>query len=117
MGGPSRILGVAVVALLAVIGCDREEFQPAVFLDGQLDFKFLSGWIGANLMPVTPPDPFDASVLVEVTNLTSDPISEVTLPWADVFDVASAQKLGRIEFSTEWKGHLRLLADHGTTRR
>ncbi len=72
----------------------------------QLDFKFLSGSIGANLMPIVPPDPISATVVVEVSNLTSENVSEVAMPWANVFEVGSPNRLGRIEFSTSWDGHL-----------
>ncbi|MEE9271312.1 MAG: hypothetical protein V3V49_13750 [Candidatus Krumholzibacteria bacterium] len=99
----SRIIGVAAVVLLATFGCSDDD--PTFRVAPRLQFRFLSGTIGANLMPIVPPDPIQATVSVEVSNLTGDTVS-VTVPGADVFLVRTNAKLGRIDFATAWGGRL-----------
>lgn len=85
-------------------GCgDDDTTKPPTVLQ----FTFLDGSIGANLMPIVPPDPIGATAMVEIVNPTGDEFSNVSIPWADVRLAADNSKLGRIEFSTTWRGVIR----------
>lgn len=108
-----RISMITLVKTLAVFtllftlgsGCDDDDPQcPGPVKE--LSFRFLSGTISANLMPIIPPDPIGASLEVEVSNLTPYTITQVSIPWADVVHADSIQTLGRIDFSTTWGGVL-----------
>ena len=101
-----KALVLCTVLVVLTLGCDEDESPNGVVSLPDLEFRFLNGLIGANLMPIVLPDPIGASVVVEISNLTNDSLSQVSVPWADVILADSNQVLGRIEFSTTWVGIL-----------
>lgn len=80
--------------------------QPSGKLEN-LDVRFLSGRIEANLMPVVPPDPITGEIVLLMENKSaSDALSGLEIPQADVFLDSTDQRLGTITFSTDWDGRL-----------
>jgi hypothetical protein len=90
--------------VIATLGCGEEETPLSE--SPMLQFEFLSGWIYGDLMPPVRPDPIEASLNVEVTNLTEDNLYELTIPSAEVILAESGENLGKIDFATTWDGHL-----------
>ena len=106
-----RILIICAILGAVALGCDEDRAPVDSAPVQEFELRFLSGWIRANLMPVAPPDPISAKAIIEASNLTSDTLSQVSIPWADVILADPNRTLGRIEFATSWSG---LLAAHET---
>ncbi len=105
-GAAALILGVIAVLFAAASGCSDDGTTPTTPPVSKLRFTVISAAISANLQPIVPPDPIGASVVVAVSNLTGDSLTQVTIPGADVVLADSARTLGRIDFSSMWDGQL-----------
>lgn len=74
---------------------------------GDLHLRFVSGYIGANLMPSVPPDPIGCQIIIVAENASvTRTLSKLSAPQADVFLNSSNQKLGTITFTSSWDGQL-----------
>lgn len=107
MNSNHRLL-VAFVLFLGLIGglrCDDNAITPNI-LD-KVEVRFSSGWISADLMPFVPPDPIIARIVVLARNIdSSQAVSGLRLPEAEVFLNSSRERLGLIRLSSNWDGHL-----------
>lgn len=101
-------LPMAIVLLIGSIGglrCDDNAITPNI-LD-KIEVRFLSGRISADLMPIVPPDPIRARIVLLVHNTDSlQPVSGLLVPEAEVFLNSGRQRLGQIRFSSNWDGRL-----------
>ena len=69
--------------------------------------SFVSGFIGADLMPIIGPDPIDCRIIIVAENSSrTDVLNNLTVGQADVFLNSNNQRLGTIKFSTSWDGRL-----------
>jgi len=86
-------------------GCQDQSTSPESLAD--LHLTFVSGSIGANLMPSVPPDPISCQITIVAENSsTSRTLSTLTASQADVFLHSSNEKLGTITFTSNWDGRL-----------
>jgi hypothetical protein len=89
----------------AISGC-KNQISPPENLD-DLQLSFVSGSIGANLMPITPPDPINCNIVLVVTNKNqTEPLNNISITQADVYLNSTNEKLGSIFFATDWDGKL-----------
>jgi hypothetical protein len=97
------VASVLIVQLFS--SCKDQTTSPESFDD--LHFSFVSGSIGANLMPSVPPDPIGCQIILLAENKNqTNTISNLSIPQADVFLDSSDQRLGTITFTTNWDGRL-----------
>jgi hypothetical protein len=102
-----RHITIALIALAAILSfqCKNDTVSPNV-LDN-LETRFLSGYISADLMPVIPPDPIYCQLTLLAKNKSSSTsLSGLSMPQAEVFLDSTNQRLGTISFSTTWDGSL-----------
>ncbi|MCK9212078.1 MAG: hypothetical protein M0P61_14650 [Ignavibacteriaceae bacterium] len=86
-------------------GCKDKVTSPPS-LDN-LHVSFVSGFIGADLMPIIEPDPIDCRIIIVAENSSrTDVLNNLTVGQADVFLNSNNQRLGTIKFSTSWDGRL-----------
>ena len=72
-----------------------------------MEIRFISGWIGADLMPAIPPDPIMCQIVLLLQNKSeSETVRGISFPGARVFLSSSHQRLGQISFSTDWDGEI-----------
>ena len=98
---------IALFILVSQIfpGCKDQLTNPQLFID--LRLSFISGSIGADLMPSVPPDPIGCQIVLLAENKNPTlTITSLSIPRADVFISSSNLKLGTIIFTTNWDGRL-----------
>ena len=96
---------VALVTFQLFCGCKDKVTSPPT-LDN-LNVSFVSGFIGANLMPIIGPDPIDCRIIIVAENSSrTEVLNNLTVRQADVFLNSNNQKLGTIKFTTSWDGKL-----------
>lgn len=85
--------------------CKDQSTSPESLDD--LHLTFVSGYIGADLMPSVPPDPIGCQITLIAENRNqTKALLNLSIPQADVFLNSSNQKLGTIAFTTSWDGKL-----------
>ena len=100
----------ALLLLFLITSCE-EESSPAIGLE-DLELRFLSVSIWANLGPVVSPDPILCHVDMEIQNTNSDQaLTGLYIPDAAVYIDSSGELLGEILLTTywdatDWDGHL-----------
>jgi hypothetical protein len=96
---------LAFAVYFAISGCNSQISPPENLDDLQL--VFVSGSIGANLMPIIPPDPIRCDIVLVATNKNqTEPLNNISISQADVYLNSSNEKLGTISFTTDWDGKL-----------
>lgn len=109
----SRLTYYLVAALVALLACSCEDSGCPCSINGsdppiaELIVSWDTGTIGANLMPIVPPDPVvcQATLILENTN-PQQSFSKITVPTADVILVRDDSTLGTIPLETDWDGRL-----------
>ncbi len=97
---------LSLILLTQVFFNCRDQSTTPESLD-DLHLKFISGYIGANLMPSVPPDPIGCQIIIVAENASvTRTLSNLSAPQADVFLNSSNQKLGTITFTSSWDGQL-----------
>jgi hypothetical protein len=100
-----NVVMLAFAVYLTISGCNSQISPPENFDDLQL--VFVSGSIGANLMPITPPDPISCQIVLVVTNKNqTESLNNISIDQADVYLNSTNEKLGTISFTTDWNGKL-----------
>lgn len=102
------LLTVAVILSITplFITCNGSLVLPPENLD-DLELRFLSGTIGADLQPFVPPDPVVCQVVVVAKNRSPNLfLTGLRIQAADVVLQSTNTKLGAINFSTSWDGFL-----------
>lgn len=85
--------------------CKDNAVSPGALDD--LETRFLSRYISADLMPVIPPDPiFCQLVLLAKNKSSTSSLAGLSIPEGDVFLNSTNARLGTISFSTTWDGQL-----------
>jgi len=101
------LVRVAIILLMGFLffTCKDNTVSPGA-LDN-LETRFLSGYISADLMPVIPPDPIFCQLVLLAKNksLTSSLVG-LSIPEGDMFLNSTNARLGTISFSTIWDGQL-----------
>jgi hypothetical protein len=96
--------GITFLGLL-LFSCKNDGVSPGPF--DNLETRFLSGFISANLEPVVPPDPIFCQLVLLARNTSSSAsLTGLGIPEADVFLDSTNARLGTISFSTTWDGQL-----------
>ena len=100
-----RALAIVIIApiFLGILACNTLAPQPPPDLR-HLQLQFLGGFIYANLMPMIPPDPIDARVILLARNTSSQSMTGLRVLKADVYLKSNDQRLGSIEFFSDWSG-------------
>jgi hypothetical protein len=100
-----------VVALLClttgvlVSACDQDTVLPMPITD--LHVTVIDGFIAANLMPITAPDPVSCRLTLLVTNTSTDgSFFGLRVINGIVFVDSSHATLGTFTFTSDWNGHL-----------
>lgn len=94
-----------ILFVLVFSGCDDQLATPESLAD--LHLIFVTGDIGADLMPSTPPDPIGCQItLVAENSSTTQTLNNLSASQADVFLNSTNEKLGTITFSSSWDGRL-----------
>ena len=97
---------IAILLILFLLLSCRNEITPPVSLTN-LETRFLSGYISANLMPIIPPDPINCQIVLLAKNKSSsETLSGLHILQAEVYRDSGSQRLGTISFSTDWDGRL-----------
>ncbi|MFB0515082.1 MAG: hypothetical protein ACETWG_00575 [Candidatus Neomarinimicrobiota bacterium] len=106
-----KLFCVPVVLLFIVsIACEQES-APVASLEN-LELRFLSVSIWANLGPVIPPDPVRCHLDMEIQNTSCDQTFDgLYVPNATVYIDSTGELLGEIQLTTlwdtpDWDGHL-----------
>jgi hypothetical protein len=100
-----NVVMLAFAVYLTISGCNSQISPPENFDDLQL--SFVSGSIGANLMPFIPPDPIRCDIVLVATNKNqTESLNNISIDRADVYLNSTNEKLGTISFSTDWDGKL-----------
>ena len=85
--------------------CKGQSTAPESLAD--LHLTFISGSIGADLMPSIPPDPITCQIIIVAENSSATrTLSNLSAAHADVFLNSSNEKLGTITFTSNWDGRL-----------
>ena len=105
-----RVKGVLVgllLALTALLSCSDLGSVPVL---EDLECEYLSGAIGADMMPVIPPSPNDrvgCVVDVRVRNRSGKELRPLLrILRAELYEGGTRTRLGTAHFSAEWDGHL-----------
>jgi hypothetical protein len=97
------ILVASVLTGIALASCGDDE-APGV---QPVEATFVSGWIGADLMPIVPPDPIGCTLTLVLRNPnTGVDFSTMNVPSADVHLDRTGEVLGEITLNTLWDGRL-----------
>ena len=99
---------LSLILLTQVFSSCKDQSTTPASLD-DLHLRFVSGYIGADLMPSFPPfrDPIGCQIIIVAENTSATrTLSKLSAPQADVFLNSSNQKLGTITFTTTWDGQL-----------
>ncbi len=97
---------ISLILLTQIFLACKDESTSPDSLDG-LHLQFVSGYIGANLMPSVPPDPIGCQIIILAENTNpARTLSKLSVLQADVFLNSSNQKLGTITFTSSWDGQL-----------
>lgn len=101
--GYKNVVIAALSSLLLAVTCERtEQHAPA-----GITFRWLSGHIGADLMPFVLPDPISGEFILLATNLNAEgPAVEVEISRAIVSLAEGDSLLGSMPLVTEWDGLL-----------
>ncbi len=95
----------SVLAGIASFACSGNTLVPGSLDD--LEVRFLSGFMTANLMPIVPPDPiYCQMVLLAKNNSTTSSLVGVRVQKGEVVLEETDTMLGTISFSTTWDGIL-----------
>ena len=98
-------LVLCILLLESFFSCNDEISPPENLVDIQL--SYVSGSIGANLMPIIPPDPIACQIVLVATSTNqTKPLSGLSITQADVYLNSTNEKLGSIAFTTNWYGQL-----------
>ena len=103
-----------LVVVLAVLMCSCGDSENCPSSSDRIDppmsdlsVTWKEGWIGANLMPIVPPDPIGCEVWLILENRNRrEAFSKVDIPSADVVLAENDSTLGTIPIETDWDGLL-----------
>lgn len=94
----------SILILIAIsmysLGCSDKATSSS---KENIEIQFISGYIDADLMPPVPPDPVRCQIELLITNKSdSKRVKGLTVPSADVFLHSNNEKIGTIDFLTDW---------------
>ena len=96
---------IAILLSQVFSSCKTQSTSPESLDD--IHLTFISGHIGANLMPSIPPDPIGCEIIFVAENSNqAKEFSNLSVLQADVFLNSTNQQLGSITFETIWDGKL-----------
>ncbi len=100
-----NVFMLAFAFYFAFSGCNDQVLPPDNLNDLQL--RIINASIGANLMPITPPDPIRCVIVLAATNKNqTESLNNLSIAQADVYLNSNNKKLGSISFTTDWDGKL-----------
>jgi hypothetical protein len=100
-----NVVMLAFAVYLTISGCNSQ-ISPPENLD-DLKLAVVSASIGANLMPIIPPDPIRCDIVLFFTNKNqTEALNNLSIAQADVYLNSTNEKLGTIFFTTDWDGKL-----------
>lgn len=108
----ARFGSATLLAVLLMWSCGDSEDGPSGTgpVDSSLtnlEVTWYGGTIGANLMPIVPPDPITCQVWLILENKSADrAFTKLEVPTAEVFLVRPDSLLGTIPLETDWDGYL-----------
>ena len=96
---------IFVVFFLLLSGC-RDQGSNVTVDTIEADFENVS--IGANMMPTFEPGPVRLGCQIDVVlrNNSSETLSDLSIPAAELLLAATGESMGRIMLRTEWSGEL-----------
>jgi hypothetical protein len=92
-----------IIGILVLGGCQSVEPPPSL---DNVDVNFIRGSIGANLMPIVPPDPIMCELVLVARNRSGESYSGLSVPGGEAFLGNDSTRLGQIEFANNWDGRL-----------
>ncbi len=104
---PIALGGIILLAAISVAGCKTTVTMSPPGSLHNLEVTTLSQEIGANLMPMVPPDPVFCRIVLVLRNISrTETISGVSIPQAVVLKGSSGEPLGDVFFASAWDGRL-----------